>query len=308
MNVPVRPPSLPGADPRALMRRPGAITLLSVFYGLFGLMMLLVGVAMVVPGAGNPAPLVFGAVFIVLAVMNLAMTVGLWRLRGYGRTLLMVVSSLGLLVVPIGTIVSILVMIYMTRPGMRVLFSEVDPSRLSGDDLAALQDVRKSGLGIAVAVVLVVFGMVGGIGVAAAIAIPNFMAAVQHAKQKRAVVELQDLGRRLEDHARATGSYPAARSVNDLAGALGAGQTVAISTTDPWGHPYLYYAWKKDAGAAGPDAYIVASAGMDGVWEETGERGYEQGVVTDFNGDIVFSNGHFVRTPAAAESLVTGGP
>src|SRR2546422_509998 len=161
MTFAVRPPSLPGADPHGLMRRPGVITLISVFYGLFGLMMLLAGVAFVVPGAGQPGLMAIGGVCIALAVVELAM------------------------------------------------------------------------------------------GVGAAIAIPNFLTAVQRAKQKRAAVELQDLGRRLEDFDRATGSYPAVRSVVELSRALAAGQTATLSTTDPWGHPYLYYAWKKNAAAAG---------------------------------------------------------
>src|SRR5438094_3282409 len=107
MTFAARPPSLPGADPHGLMRRPGVITLISVFYGLFGLMMLLAGVAFVVPGAGQPGLMAIGGICIALAVVELARVVGLWRLRGYGRTLLLVFSSLGLLAIPIATIISI---------------------------------------------------------------------------------------------------------------------------------------------------------------------------------------------------------
>jgi len=284
------------------------ITLLSVLFGIGGAFMLLAATAFVLPGLGRPAFLAFGAVCLVLAALDGVTAVGLWRLKGYGRTLLFIFSCLGLLAVPLGTLISVLLLIYLTRPGVRVLFSEGDPSRLSGDQVAALRDVRKSGLGIAVGVILVVFGMVGGVGVVAAIAIPNLLSAVQRGKQMRTVADLQGLGERLEDFARATGSYPAARSVDDLARALGAGQTVTIPTTDPWGHPYLYTAWKSSAAAQGPDAYVLASAGMDGVWEDTGEHGYIRGVVTSPNGDIVFSNGQFIRAPAAVQSHTTGRP
>jgi type II secretory pathway pseudopilin PulG len=304
----MRPPVLPGADPRDLMRRPGVVTLLAILCALFGAMVLLAGMAFLVPGVRKPAALAIGTGLLLLAGLDLATAVGLWKLKRYGRTLLMVLSCLGLLAVPIGTIVSILLLIYLTRPGVHVLFSGVDPERLSGDQMAALRDVRKSGLGIAVGVLLVVFGMIGGVGVVAAIAIPNFLSAVQRGRQMRAAADLQGLGERLEDFARASGSYPASGTMDDLARTLGAGKTVTVPTTDPWGHAYLYVAWKRSAASVGPDAYLMASAGMDGVWEDTGERGYARGTVTSFNGDIVFSNGQFIRAPAAVQSRPTGHP
>ncbi len=308
MTGPIRPPVLPVADPRDLMRRPGVVTLLTVLLGLFGAMLFLVGAAFLVPGLGKPAAMAIGAALLLLAGLNLATAVGLFRLKGYGRHLLFVLSCLGLLAVPIGTLISILLLIYLTRPGARVLFSGVDPSRLSGDQVAALREIRKSGLGIAVAVILVVFGVIGGVGVAAAIAIPNLLSAVQRGRQMRAAADLQVLGERLEDFARSSGSYPASGSMDELAHALGAGKAVTVPTTDPWGHPYQYVAWKRSAASGGPDVYLVASAGMDGVWEDTGERGYARGAVTSFNGDIVFSNGQFIRAPAAVQSRPTGRP
>lgn len=308
MNVPTRPPVLPVTDPRDLMRRPGVITLLAVLLGLLGAMLLLVGAAFLVPGLGKPAAMAIGTGLLLLATLDLVTAVGLFRLKGYGRNLLFVLSCLGLLVVPIGTLISILLLVYLTRPGLRVLFSGVDPSRLSGEQVAALREVRKSGLGIAVGVILVVFGLIGGVGVAAAIAIPSLLSTVQRGRQMRAAADLKGLGERLEDFARASGSYPASGTMEDLARALGTGKTVTVPTTDPWGHPYLYVAWKRSAASGGPDAYLVASAGMDGVWEDTGERGYARGTVTSFNGDIVFSNGQFIRAPAAVQSRPTGRP
>jgi hypothetical protein len=71
---------------------------------------------------------------------------------------------------------------------------------------------------------------------------------------------------------------------------------------------FVYAAWKSSAAAQGPDAYVLASAGMGGVWEDTGERGYERGVVTSLSGDIVFSNGQFIRAPAAVQSRPPGRP
>ncbi len=308
MSDPARPPLLPGADPRDLLQRPGVITLMSILFGLGGALMLLAATAFVLPGLGKPALLAFAAVFLVLAALYEATAVGLWRLKSYGRSLLFVFSCLGLLAVPIGTLISILLLIYLTRPGVRVLFSEVEPSLLSGEQLAALREVRKSGLGIAVGVMIVVFGMIGGVGVVAAIAIPNFVGAMQRGRQMRVVSDLRQLGERLEEYARATGSYPAGRTVDDLSRALQAGKSVTVPTVDPWGHPYLYVAWKSAAGAIQPDAYILASAGMDGAWEDTGEQGYTRGAVTSFNGDIVYSNGEFIRAPAAVQSGPSGRP
>ena len=97
-------------------------------------MMLLAGVAFVVPGAGQPGLMAIGGICIALAVVELAMVVGLWRLRGYGRTLLLVFSSLGLLAIPIGSVRS---RIHRARATLRELLTDVRETLDGGDEEVA---------------------------------------------------------------------------------------------------------------------------------------------------------------------------
>ena len=56
-----------------------------------------------------------------------------------------------------------------------------------------------------------------------------------------------------------------------------------------------YDAWSSNGTRV--DSYAVASGGKDGSFSHDSLREYQNGATTNFNDDIVFSNGKFVQYP-----------
>ena len=109
---------------RALLRRPLGISILAVL-SCVGAAGAVVGSGVFVYWAGGEEPALhtgIAAALLALAGFNLASGIGLWRLKRWGRTLQLIASWIGLLGVPIGTVVSVLVLFYLTRPGVKSLF------------------------------------------------------------------------------------------------------------------------------------------------------------------------------------------
>ena len=61
---------------------------------------------------------------------------GLFLLKEFGRVCQMIQSGLGLLAIPFGTIVSALILYYLTRPGVVLLFSGRPPAAMTPDERA----------------------------------------------------------------------------------------------------------------------------------------------------------------------------
>jgi len=137
-------------------------------------------------------------------------------------------------------------------------------------------------------------------GIVAAILIPNFLDALQLAKQKRTMGDLRVWGTVLEsyrlDH---DGAVPAVASIDELAGVLAPDTTATLSTTDGWERPFRYACWSTSGEGAGCDTYRMASPGNDGVFEADDLSLYEPGAFerTDYDADIVLQDGAFVRYP-----------
>jgi type II secretory pathway pseudopilin PulG len=132
-------------------------------------------------------------------------------------------------------------------------------------------------LGAGCAVGAIVFG-----GIVAAIFIPNFLEALQKAKQKRTMADLRVWGAVLEDYRlEHDGEVPAAGTVEELAGVLGLDGADTPATTD---------------------TYRLVSAGRDGVFENEDPALYEPGTfrLVDFDADLVVQDGAFVRYPGPA--------
>lgn len=137
-------------------------------------------------------------------------------------------------------------------------------------------------------------------GIIAALIIPNFLDALQKAKQKRTVADLRDLGTAVFSYATDNdGVLPEAENVQDLSGLLVPKYIAAVPTLDGWKRPYRYLCW-RDSSETGCDHFRLASAGRDGVFEAEDLRQYEEGTfeVTDYNRDIVVGDGFFVQYPA----------
>ena len=107
-------------------RRPGGVTVLAVLQFLSAAMFLLVsvvGIGAALVGGNGEGTLLVGCALLAVAGLQVACGIGLWKLRLYGRTIQLVLSWIGLIGFPIGTIVSIIVLLYLRKPGIKFLFS-----------------------------------------------------------------------------------------------------------------------------------------------------------------------------------------
>ena len=138
-------------------------------------------------------------------------------------------------------------------------------------------------------------------GIVAAVFIPNFLDALQKAKSKRTVADVRLIGTAVEsyrvDH---DGDVPAVRSIDELAAVLEPEYLVTVPRTDGWKQPFVYVCWSPEADPERCDSYRLASGGRDGELEQDlGD--YEEGsfATTDYDADIVYGDGAFVRWPEA---------
>ncbi|MFN2386628.1 MAG: prepilin-type N-terminal cleavage/methylation domain-containing protein [Thermoanaerobaculia bacterium] len=140
------------------------------------------------------------------------------------------------------------------------------------------------------------------IGILAAIAIPNLLNAVQRGKQKRSMADMRALATAIEAYHVDNGAFPAAACAAGLfstaGSALSDGSFTLLTPTyislppkrDGWGQFLLY---NVDAGRAN---YNIRSHGRDGSADSLA-----CGTTTDFNDDIVYSNGTFVQWPEGTQ-------
>jgi Tfp pilus assembly protein PilE len=138
-------------------------------------------------------------------------------------------------------------------------------------------------------------------GIVAAIAIPNFLDALQKAKQKRAVAELQTIGQAIELYKAEHGYAPAATDMASLGAALGGSYSSSITRLDPWQHPYRYACWQESAAAKGCEHYRIGCAGRDGSFEQVDLKDYAPAEFTprEYDRDIVYGDGEFIARPRA---------
>ena len=160
------------------------------------------------------------------------------------------------------------------------------------------------------------------IGILAALLIPNAMSALQKAKQKGTVKDVNTIATALIDHVTDRGNVPAHTGIlkaNDtIVEGLQGFYVKVLPLKDQWGNPF--YVYTRDAcdghyGIAlasgedwGNDDFVVASNGRDG--SETAEYQYnvsdpsaglyEVKAMKDFNNDIANWNGNIVVGPRTA--------
>jgi general secretion pathway protein G len=140
------------------------------------------------------------------------------------------------------------------------------------------------------------------IGILAAIAVPNLLAAVQRGKQKRTLGDMRALATAIEAYHVDHGMFPTAAcapgSFVSPGTQLSASSFTALSPTyiaqvpsrDGWGGFLLY---RVDASRS---QYNIRSLGRDGSSDSV-----QCGTTTDFNDDIVYSNGTFVQWPEGTQ-------
>jgi type II secretion system protein G len=140
------------------------------------------------------------------------------------------------------------------------------------------------------------------IGILAAIAIPNLLNAVQRGKQKRTMTDMRALATAVEAYHVDNSMFPAAACASGLYTAAGntldAASFSNLSPTyislpparDGWSH-FLVYNVNN-----GQSMYNIRSYGRNGT-----DDGVSCGTTTDFNDDIVFTNGSFVQWPEGSQ-------
>jgi hypothetical protein len=135
-----------------------------------------------------------GAFYAVYGLVSVVCAVGLWNLKSYGRTIQLVLAFLGLLLIPVGTVISALILVYLFKPGVKVLFSETPPSRLSAAQIAEVTKLSESSTASVVVIAAVVFLLlVAFIGIIAAIAIPSLLRARISANEAAAIGDLRSV-------------------------------------------------------------------------------------------------------------------
>jgi type II secretory pathway pseudopilin PulG len=159
-------------------------------------------------------------------------------------------------------------------------------------------------VGCAVAFVGVAF-----MGIVAALVVPNFLDALQKAKQKRTQADLRRIGTAVESYKDEHQTLPVAHDIDGLARLLAASGS-AIPRIDAWKRPFRYECWQADGATtsaakdfAGPcDHYRIGSAGRDGTFDKPdlksyGTPGYTTFDTTDYDRDLVFGDGTFITWP-----------
>ncbi|HEV2718929.1 MAG TPA: type II secretion system protein [Thermoanaerobaculia bacterium] len=169
---------------------------------------------------------------------------------------------------------------------------------------AAAAAPAKSSAVIIIIVLVVVFGgilVIGGI--VAAIAIPNFMTAKNRAFQRKTMADLRMVSTAVEAYGADKNGYPPVKSFPELVGLLVPTYIRNIPQADGWGHLFRYACTKMEDGNC--TGYVIASPGKDGVFtfnEEIRVTGTPTPTpTTNYDCDIVYSNGSFVQYPQGVQ-------
>lgn len=274
-------------DRSGLLRRPIGVTALAILNGVGAGLTGFLALAVMLGGAEEKPALaaVLGTVFGIVAILQVAATVGLWKLRPWGRVIQIGLSSVGLLALPLGTLLSALVLWYMLRGRTRVLFSGKAAADLTPGEATLLARRTENAAVIAAVVIAAALVLVSVIGIIAAIAIPNLLNAVNRGRQKRTVADIGRLATAVESYAVDHDRYPAgAGSVEDLVPVLVPTYLGTLPAVDGWRRPFEVDVEEN--------AYSIVSLGRDG---QPGPRA--GGATTDFDDDIVFEDGELVQWP-----------
>lgn len=155
------------------------------------------------------------------------------------------------------------------------------------------------------------------IGILAAIAIPNLLSAIQRSRQKRTMVDMRTIGIALESRATDVNRYNAAGTIPSLAmcaetvthtqmrSALAPTYIKLIPSDDGWSNPYRFLVDQPWTGSVAAQHYVVWSAGRNG--SANGTAGWDAtsaspgGATTNFNDDILFSDGMFIQYPEGTQ-------
>jgi general secretion pathway protein G len=179
------------------------------------------------------------------------------------------------------------------------MFSGRKPGEFTPPEEQALraQAQGENGAAVAVAVVAGLFLFIALAGIIAAVAVPNFLNAVQRGKQKRTIADMRAVAAAIEAYATDNNYYPDATTIDELARTLEPSYIRAMPRADGWGRPLKYEAWLEGEDDDLPTTYALGSAGKDGAWERQDLIDTPETRTTGYGADLVLVNGAFVQLP-----------
>ena len=133
-------------------------------------------------------------------------------------------------------------------------------------------------------------------GMMAAIAIPNFLNAMDRGKQKRTMADIRSIATAVESYAIDNNRYPATegwQSVRILKEALEPLYIRQLPLVDGWGRGIMVLSDNEN--------YTIVSTGKDGASDGDWAGDFAAGPFDSFTHDIVFRNGRFVKWPEGSQ-------
>jgi len=143
------------------------------------------------------------------------------------------------------------------------------------------------------------------IGILAAIAIPNLLTAMQRSKQKRTMADMRTIATAWEARATDVNRYNAAGITLPTAVVTIGNLTTFLSPTyvktfpqrDGWGTNWGLAADQAFGTGTPAQIYVIISYGKDGA----SQTSYSGGATTNFDCDIIYSNGTFIQYPEGVQ-------
>ena len=191
----VAPSSTP-ASSAVVITRPAIVTVLAVLHFIGAAFWLLMGLgALAAPASSGPdaaAMLFVAPVFAGIGVAQLFCGLGLLRLKPYGRTLQLAFAWIGLIGIPIGTIISVLILIYFFKPGIKLIFAGRPGDDFTPQEAAEIQaDTASSSTTTVVLIVGGVLLIIAIVAIVAAVTVPAFSRARAAGNEAMAINSLR---------------------------------------------------------------------------------------------------------------------
>jgi hypothetical protein len=139
---------------------------------------------------GSAALGIIAVIALAIGLLQLACGIGLWTLKPYGRTIQLVFAWIGLIGFPFGTVISILLLIYLMKPGVKVLFSGKPAADATAEEHAQVAAAAKSQTAIIVGIA-VLFAACFLVLPMAAIAVPALLRARISGNEAGAIASLR---------------------------------------------------------------------------------------------------------------------
>jgi len=128
--------------PAGVLARPPLISLLALLNFISTAVAIFFAVA---AGRGGPSggrlAMIIALALAAAGVAQLVCGIGQWKLKAYGRTLQIALCCVGLLAIPLGTVASILILVYLHKPGTRLVFSGRPVSEFNESEQRQIADV-----------------------------------------------------------------------------------------------------------------------------------------------------------------------